>query len=801
MTGNDAIHAVDFVAARGAMVPDVPQTPVTVVPTADIVVFPASVASLTISDPGTIRAVRAAQADNQPIAVVLQREAERDSPTPGGLYSIGCLCDVLRLFPRPDGQLDLICRGVRRVRLDPAEVAELIESASDYSELRAHLQPAGNHPANLTCSEARFLQLRENTAQLLEMLPQAPWGLAASVRDITDPGELSDLAVSFIELSPVEAQTMLETLDVDARIRHVGHLVQRRFDAIRVADEIDARARKALDERHREMILREQLAAILRELGEEVDGKSADVSRLAEVLGALGMPKPVETRVWQELKRYERLPEGANEAGMLRTWLDWVAEMPWQTPPDAPIDLAQARHILDSEHFGLEKIKTRIIQFLAVRKLAPTSRTPILCFVGPPGVGKTSLGHSIAKAMARPFARVSLGGVHSEAEIRGHRRTYVGALPGAIMQAIHRAGAPNCVVMLDEIDKLVQGREGDPAAALLDVLGTTQNSAFRDNYFGIDYDLSQVIFLTTANMREGIPRSLSDRLDFITLPGYTGEEKFQIARRHLLPRQLAASGVQPGQLELSDSALFRIIRDYAREAGARELDRQIGAVLRHVAVEIAEGTQERVNIDAEDLPGILGAPRFENEVALSASMPGVATGLAWTPAGGEIIFVEASQVPGHGALVLTGQLGDVMRESAQAALTLLKARAPSLGLEASLFTGIDVHVHVPAGAAPKDGPSAGVAIFAALASLLTDRKLRSDTAMTGELSLRGVILPVGGVREKVVAAASGGIKRVLLPARNQKDFDDIPDSARKRLQFVWLTAVEDVLMAALEAPQ
>ncbi len=483
---------------------------------------------------------------------------------------------------------------------------------------------------------------------------------------------------------------------------------------------------------------------------------------------------------------------------MVRSYLDWLIELPWSSPAEKAIDISESRRILDEDHFGLEKIKSRIVEYLAVRKLAPQGKAPILCFVGPPGVGKTSLGQSIARAMGRPFVRVSLGGVHDEAEIRGHRRTYIGALPGNIIQAIKKAGSRNCVMMLDEIDKMGRGIQGDPSAAMLEVLDPEQNSTFRDNYLGVPFDLSRVAFIATANMLDTIPGPLLDRMEIISLPGYSEDEKLEIARRYLVRRQLEANGLKAEQAEIDIEALRLMIKGYTREAGVRALEREIGKVFRYAAVQIAEGSSNRVVVAAKDLNAVLGQPRFENEIAMRTSISGVATGLAWTPVGGDILFIEATRIPGKGALILTGQLGEVMRESAQAALTLVKSRISQLGIDASVFEKSDIHVHVPAGATPKDGPSAGVAMFTALASLLTNRTVRSDTAMTGEISLRGLVLPVGGIKEKVVAAAAAGLTRVMLPARNRRDFDEIPQGARDKLEFIWLERVDDAIAAAFE---
>jgi ATP-dependent Lon protease len=484
---------------------------------------------------------------------------------------------------------------------------------------------------------------------------------------------------------------------------------------------------------------------------------------------------------------------------MVRTYLDWLIDLPWALPEETPIDIAESRKILDQDHYGLDKIKQRIVEYLAVRKLAPEGKAPILCFVGPPGVGKTSLGQSIARAMNRKFVRVSLGGVHDEAEIRGHRRTYIGALPGNIIQSIRKAGTRNCVMMLDEIDKLGTGAHGDPGAALLEVLDPEQNATFRDNYLGVPFDLSRVVFVTTANMLDTIPGPLRDRMEIISLSGYTAMEKFEIAHRYLVPRQIEANGLKGRQVEITDEALRLIIQSYTREAGVRGLERQIGKVLRNAAVRSAEGQTGLLSIGPDDLSAILGAPLFESELAMRTSVPGVATGLAWTPVGGDILFIEATRLPGNGKLILTGQLGEVMRESAQAALSIVKSRAATFGIADEHFAKSDIHIHVPAGATPKDGPSAGVAMFMALVSLMTGRTIRSDTAMTGEISLRGLVLPVGGIKEKVIAAARAGIKRVMLPARNRRDYDDIPDEVRRDIEFVWLERVEEAVAVALEA--
>ncbi len=646
--------------------------------------------------------------------------------------------------------------------------------------------------------EARFINLKRQAVEAVQLLPQAPNELLMTIQGIDSPGALADLVATFMDAPPDEKQEILETIDIGARLERVSRLLAHRIEVLRLSQEIGRETKASLDARNREVLLREQMAAIQRQLGETDEGKSAEIAELEKAISNAKMPKEVEDQARKELRRLQRMPEAAGEYGMVRTYLDWLVDLPWALPEEAPIDIAAARRILDEDHFGLEKIKRRIIEYLAVRKLAPGGKAPILCFVGPPGVGKTSLGQSIARAMTRKFVRVSLGGVHDEAEIRGHRRTYIGALPGNIIQAIRKAGARDCVMMLDEIDKLGAGIQGDPASALLEVLDPEQNSTFRDNYLAVPFDLSHVVFITTANMLDTIPGPLRDRMEIITLAGYTASEKLQIARRYLVPRQVEANGLKPAQVKVADDALRAVIQYYTREAGVRSLEREIGRMLRRTAMRIAEGERGPFAISPEDLQLLLGAPPFEDEVAMRTSVPGVATGLAWTPVGGDILFIEATTIPGSGRLILTGQLGEVMRESAQAALSIVKNRAASFGIDPNRFEKIDIHIHVPAGATPKDGPSAGVAMFMALVSLMTDRTVRSDTAMTGEISLRGLVLPVGGIKEKVVAAHRAGIKRVMLPARNRKDFEDIPEEVRQQLTFIWLERVDEAVSAALE---
>jgi ATP-dependent Lon protease len=791
MASNNQESASPPAASSADNVP-IPSDALIIVPVRNTVLFPGVVFPITVSRPKSVAAAQQALREQRPIGILLQRNADVEDPTPDDLYRIGTVANIVRYITAPDETHHIICQGVQRAR-----ILDFLPGTPFLAARVVHIpEPTTTSPE----IEARFLNLQRQAVEAIQLLPQAPPELVAAFQSVTSPGALADLATAYMDIKPQQKQEILETIDLPLRMEKVSHYLAERLEVLRLTNEIGQKTKATFDERQREAILREQMATIQRQLGEG-DSKTQEVAELNAAIAKAEMPPEAESQARKEVRRYERMPEGAAEAGMVRSYLDWLIELPWALPPEKPIDIAQARRILDEDHFGLEKIKSRIIEYLAVRKLAPNGKAPILCFVGPPGVGKTSLGQSIARAMERPFVRVSLGGIHDEAEIRGHRRTYIGALPGNIIQAIKKAGARNCVMMLDEIDKMGRGIQGDPSAAMLEVLDPEQNATFRDNYLGVPFDLSRVVFIATANLLDTIPGPLQDRMEIISLPGYTEDEKLEIARRYLVRRQLEANGLKPGQAEIDDEALRLMIKGYTREAGVRSLEREIGRALRYAAVQIAEGSSNRVIFTARDLVAVLGQPRFEGEIAMRTSIPGVATGLAWTPVGGDILFIEATRVPGRGALILTGQLGDVMRESAQAALTLVKSRATQLGIDPAIFEKSEIHVHVPAGATPKDGPSAGVAMFTALASLLTNRTVRSDTAMTGEISLRGLVLPVGGIKEKVVAAAAAGLTRVMLPARNRRDFDDIPQGARDKLQFVWLEHVDDAIAAALESKQ
>ncbi len=775
---------------NGSTLPPLPPDALIIVPVRNTVLFPGLMLPITLGRPKSIAAAQQAVRDQRQVGILMQRDPEAADPAPVDMHRMGTIANIVRYVTAPDGAHHLVCQGERRF--------QVVEYLNGWPFFVARVVQIPESDTRTPEIEARFVNLRAQTVEALQLLPQAPAELVAAVQSIEAPAQLADLAIAYMDVKPEEKQEILETIDIVARMDKVSRLLAHRIEVLRLSQEIGRQTKAALDERQREVLLREQMAAIQRQLGEGEEGKAAEIAELEKAISKAGMPKEVEDQARKELRRLQRMPEAAGEYGMVRTYLDWLIELPWALPEEKPIDIAEARRILDEDHYDLDKIKRRIIEYLAVRKLAPQGKAPILCFVGPPGVGKTSLGQSIARAMDRKFVRVSLGGVHDEAEIRGHRRTYIGALPGNIIQAIRKAGARNCVMMLDEIDKLGAGIQGDPGAALLEVLDPEQNNTFRDNYLAVPFDLSRVAFITTANMLDTIPGPLRDRMEIISLAGYTAEEKLEIARRYLVKRQLEANGLKPGQVEIGDDVIRDIIQSYTREAGVRSLERQIGQALRHAAVRIAEGQSGPIRIGREDLVAILGAPKFENETAMRTSVPGVATGLAWTPVGGDILFIEATRIPGSGRLILTGQLGDVMKESAQAALSIVKNRAAALGIDAARFEKSDIHVHVPAGAIPKDGPSAGVAMFMALVSLMTERTVRSDTAMTGEISLRGLVLPVGGIKEKVVAAHSAGLKRVMLPARNRRDYDDIPEIARRDMEFIWLERVEEAVAAALE---
>jgi len=769
-----------------------PHDAMILIPMRNTVLFPGVISPITVGRVASVAAAQEAVRSERKVGFLLQKDPQKNDVKPEDLYWVGTAGQVVRYITGAEGTHHLVVQGQSRFR-----VLEFLEG---WPFMVARVQmveaPEGVEELKQPEIEARFLQLKEQASEALSLLPNAPEELGVVLHGVSSPALLADMVANLLDVKNEDKQDLLETFDLKRRLDKVLELLSERVGVLRISKEIGEKTKKQFDERQREHVLREQMRQIQKELGEGEEGEG-EIEELRKAVAGAGMPEDVLKHATKELKRLERMGEGSAEGSMLRTYLEWLSEIPWKDEPGKEINIQEARKILDEDHFGLEKIKKRILEHLAVRKLNPHGKSPILCFVGPPGVGKTSLGQSIARATGRKFQRIALGGVHDEAEIRGHRRTYIGALPGNVIQAIRRAESKNTVLMFDEIDKLGQGGfHGDPSSALLEVLDPEQNSRFRDNYLAVDYDLSKVMFITTANMLDTIPGPLRDRMEIIQLPGYTEEEKLEIAKRYLVDRQLEANGLKSEDRKLegaaiTDEALRTIIRDYTREAGVRNLEREIGSVLRHVAMRIAEEGAMKIEVKPEDLPAILGPRRFENEVAQRTAVAGVATGLAWTSVGGDILFIEASKVPGSGKLILTGQLGDVMKESAQAALTLAKT------FMNETLEKVDIHVHVPAGATPKDGPSAGVAMFTALVSLLSGKPVRHDAAMTGEISLRGLVLPIGGVKEKTLAALRAGIRMVLLPKRNEKDLEDVPKEAREKLEFVFLEQVEDAVRAAL----
>jgi ATP-dependent Lon protease len=767
----------------------VPAGALVILPLRNTVLFPGTAMPLTIGRPAPLQAIEEAVRNQFPVGFVTQKDAKVESPGPADLYGVGTAADVLRIFSLPDGGRQVVVQGRQRfgigefIETDPfliARVTLVDEKAPQTKEF-----------------EARVLHLRQEAAKALSLLPQPMGELMAMLERIDDPLALIDVVASTLDLPTNEKQEILAMFDPEARAQRVAEKLARQVELLELSKKIGEQTKESMDKTQRQYFLREQLKAIQKELGEE-DGKGVETEELRQKIFDAKMPPEIEKEALRELSRLERIPEMAAEYSSMRTYFDWLLELPWSVLTKEEIDLPRARDILDADHYDLEKVKKRIIEFLAVRKLAPQGKSPILCLVGPPGVGKTSLGQSIARAMNRKFVRQSLGGVHDEADIRGHRRTYIGALPGNIIQGIRKAGSRNPVFMLDEIDKLSASFHGDPSAALLEVLDPAQNATFQDHYLGLPFDLSQVLFIATANVLDTIPGPLRDRMEILELPGYIEEDKLAIAKGYLIPRQIAENGLSENAIHFTDDAIREIIRSYTREAGVRLLEREIGAVCRGVATRVAEGRTETVVIEPAAIPTYLGPQKFINEIALRTSLPGVATGLAWTPVGGDILFVEATRMPGDGKLILTGQLGDVMKESAQAALSLVKSQARAFGIDAELFKQNDLHVHIPAGAIPKDGPSAGVTLFVALVSLLAGRRVNKDVAMTGEISLRGLVLPVGGIKEKVLAAKRAGLSSVLLPDLNRKDLEEIPAPARGGMHFEFLTTVDDALRLALE---
>ncbi|WP_369685884.1 endopeptidase La [Thermoflexus hugenholtzii] len=778
-----------------------------ILPLRGVVVYPLTVVPLAIGQPRSIRLVDDAVLGKKLVGLVASKRPELEEPMPEDCYTVGTLALIQRLLRMPDGTMRILVLGLERIRI--------LEYTATQPYLKARVE---RHPETMTPGpelEALRRKTAELFARMVELVPGLPDQLGAMAMAVEDPRQLAYAVATYLRMSLQEAQEILELDDVAAKLHRLIAILTREIEVLELGRKIQSEAQAQVEKMQREFFLRQQLEAIRRELG-EADEHQMEIEEFRRKIEEAGMPPEARREALRELERMAKLPPASAEYGVIRTYLDWMVSLPWnKTTPDN-LDVAHARKVLDEDHYGLQDVKERILEYLAVRKLKQERAAQleeletrdyirraregaILCFVGPPGVGKTSLGQSIARAMGRKFTRIALGGIRDEAEIRGFRRTYVGAMPGRIIQALRRVESRNPVFMLDEVDKIGADWRGDPASALLEVLDPEQNREFRDHYLDVPFDLSQVLFICTANQLDTIPAPLRDRMEIIFIPGYTETEKFHIAMGYLIPRQLRENGLLPGEITFTEAAVRRIIREYTREAGVRNLERAIGRVCRKVATRIAEGATEAAMVDAEDVPRYLGKPMFtEEEITHRVEVPGVAIGLAWTPTGGDVLFIEATRMPGSKGFVLTGSLGEVMRESAQAALSYVRAHAKDYGIPERFFDQSDIHIHVPAGAVPKDGPSAGITIVTALVSLLTDRPVRPDVGMTGEITLRGKVLPVGGIKEKALAAHRVGLRTVILPKRNEKDLEDIPEDVRQALQFVLVETIDEALQVALQ---
>ncbi len=760
-----------------------------VLPLRDIVIFPFMIVPLFVSRERSIHAVDQALAENRMIMLAAQRDLEKEEPGPSDIFDVGTAAIIMRMLKLPDGRIRILVQGVSRARIT------FMEETPGY--LQARIEPLEEITASESLeTEALIRNVRASMEKAVVLGKNISPEVMAIVGNLDDAGRLGDLAVSNLELKVEDAQSVLEQLDVTTRLRRVNELLAKEIEVLTVQQEINTQAKGEIDRSQREFYLRQQLKAIQGELGEGNE-LAEDIAAYREKIDKAKMPKTVEEEVDRQLKKLDRMHPDAAETATLRNWLDIMVGLPWSKSSRENLDLAKAEAILDEDHYGLEKVKERIIEALAVRKLKEKPKGAILCLVGPPGVGKTSLGRSVARAVNRKFVRLSLGGVHDEAEIRGHRRTYVGAMPGRIIQSIQQAGTNNPLLMLDEIDKVSSDFRGDPSSALLEVLDPEQNFSFRDNYLNVPFDLSNVMFMTTANLLDTIQPALRDRMEVIRLAGYTEEEKVEIAKRHLLPKQLDENGVTTKNVGFADAALRDIIVRYTRESGLRQLEREIGRICRKVARRVAEGNTKKVNVTVKNLNEFLGVAKMEPDELLKNDQVGVATGLAVTATGGDILFIEALAMKGKGQLQLTGQLGDVMKESAQAAFSFARARAQELGIDEEQFSKTDIHIHIPEGAIPKDGPSAGITMATALVSSLSERPVRRTIAMTGEITLRGEVLPIGGVKEKVLAAHRAKVLKVILPALNKKDMEDVPEEPQREMEFVFVNEIRQVLDEAL----
>ncbi len=773
---------------EGAGELEIPPT-LPVLPLRDTVVFPESMSPLAIGQERSIRLVDEAVAGNRLVALVASRSPEIESPGAGDVHTVGTAAVIHRMLRIPDGTLRVLVQGVRRVRL--------ARWVSEEPYLLGEFEEVPDVVPETKEVEALSKNLQGLFSRIIDHAPYLPAELELAMANVESPSALTYLIASTMRLKTEEKQKLLEEADVEERLRRLTAILNRELESFELGAKIQSQVQSEMEKSQREYYLRQQLKAIQEELGEG-DPEQAELAELRRRVDEAGLPEQAERQARRELDRLAKLSAASAEHGVIRTYLEWILSLPWHATTEDDLDLRRARRVLDEDHYDLEKVKERIVEYLAVSKLKADLTGPILCFVGPPGVGKTSLGQSIARTLGRKFVRISVGGVRDEAEVRGHRRTYIGAMPGTIIRALRDAESRNPVFMIDEIDKLASDWRGDPASAMLEVLDPEQHSTFRDHYLDLPFDLSRVLFICTANQLEPIPPPLRDRMEVIQLSGYTEDEKVAIARRYLIPKQLEANGLKPGQLTFTERALRLVVRAYTREAGVRGLERQLAALCRKVAAQVATGKLKRARVDEKRVRAWLGPRRFPDEVRRRAAAPGVATGLAVTATGGDVLFVEATAMPGKGALTITGQLGDVMRESAQAALSWVRSHAASLGLgDADWFAEHDLHIHVPAGAVPKDGPSAGITIATALVSLVTGRTVSEDVALTGEITLTGHVLPVGGVKEKVLAAERAGIGTVILPRENEPDLEEVPKDVRERTRFVLADTIDDVIAAAL----
>ena len=771
---------------------------ISILPLRNSVLFPGSIIPIDVGRKKSVKLVEEAISKERPvIGIVTQRDARTEEPGPSDLFSVGCAARILKVIKLAKDNFSVILQGVSRIRL--------LEVGGQDPFMTAKVQPLPDAPSTDVELDALVMNLKDVAKRVIKLMPELPKEASALVDSVTEPGQLADLITSNLDVQVDEKQDVLETFDLKNRLRKVLQFLSRQHEVLKVREKINSQVQEEMGRNQREYVLRQQLKAIKEELG-EIDDSGGDLDDFREKVVNAKMPPETEKVAMKQLERLKVMQPSSAEYTVTRTYLEWLVELPWSISTEDKLDIQGARDILNADHYDLEKVKKRILEYLAVRKLKADKRGPILCLVGPPGVGKTSLGRSIARSLGRKFIRISLGGVRDEAEIRGHRRTYVGSLPGRLVQGMKKAGSNNPVFMLDEIDKLGHDFRGDPAAALLEVLDPEQNHTFSDHYLEVPFDLSKVMFVATANIMDPIPPALRDRLEVLELPGYTREEKLNISKQFLVPKQLSEHGLDAkpegedsGQrVVFEDAAVAEVIDSYTREAGVRNLERELANVIRAVAVLVAEGkAQPKEVVTVDRIPEFLGPQKYISEMAERTAEPGVATGLAWTPVGGDILFIEATKMNGKGQLVLTGQLGDVMKESAQAALSFIRARAKWLGLEENFLEKTDIHVHIPAGAIPKDGPSAGVTMFVAMASLLTGKPIRNDVAMTGEITLRGLVLPVGGIKEKFLAAHRAGVKRVIMPERNRKDVIDIPEQPRKEIEILFVKRMDELLPLVL----